>query len=289
MRHHCLPAPASIVRVNIPMASPSTPQSVHPVLVGTCGWSYKDWSSVFYPEDLPDIEFLGYYAERYPVVEVDSTFYHSPSRKLVQGWRDRTPDNFGFSLKVPQAITHEKILLNCAKEVDAFIASARVLEKKLKCCLLQFGYFNKKAFATLDPFLERLDPFLQEWPKDVPLAVEIRNKNWMVPAFLECLRKHNASWALIDQAWVPSPLSLLKKMDVFTGPIGYVRLLGDRAAVDALTSTLDHIVIDRQDQIDADAQAIRLLSERVPVLAFVNNHFAGYSPETIKLLLERLA
>jgi hypothetical protein len=64
-----------------------------------------------------------------------------------------------------------------------------------------------------------------------------------------------------------------------------VRLLGDREAVDALTPKLDHIVIDRSDQVAADAQAIAQLRQRVPVLAFVNNHFAGYAPETVRQLL----
>jgi hypothetical protein len=59
-------------------------------------------------------------------------------------------------------------------------------------------------------------------------------------------------------------------------------LLGDRPEVDKLTETLDHTVIDRGEQIRANAQAIRLLSQRAPVLAFVNNHFVGYAPDTIR-------
>jgi uncharacterized protein YecE (DUF72 family) len=74
---------------------------MYPVRIGTCGWSHQDWSGGFYPEGLAVGDFLSYYAERYPVVEVDSTFYRTPSRKMVGGWRDRTPDAFGFSLKVP--------------------------------------------------------------------------------------------------------------------------------------------------------------------------------------------
>src|SRR5437879_6153089 len=144
---------------------------MHSVRLGTCGWSYKDWSGVFYPEDVPQAEYLSFYATRYSIVEVDSTFYRTPSRKMVEGWRDRTPESFGFSLKVPQEITHEKVLLDCRKELNAFLTAARVLEGKLLCCLLQFGYFNQKVFRGLDAFLERLDPFLAGWPKDVHLAV----------------------------------------------------------------------------------------------------------------------
>jgi hypothetical protein len=87
---------------------------------------------------------------------------------------------------------------------------------------------------------------------------------------------------------MPSPLYLVQRFDAATGPFGNVRLLGDRKEVDRLTKKLDHIVIDRQDQIEADAEAIKLMAKRVPVLAFVNNHFAGYAPETVRELTERL-
>lgn len=257
---------------------------MHAIRLGTCGWSYEDWRVVFYPEGLKAGEFLSYYAERYPVVEVDSSYYRTPSRRTVEGWRDRTPEHFGFSLKVPQVITHEKVLRDCQEERDAFLAVARLLGTKLLACVLQFGYFNRTAFANLDAFLDRLNPFLETWPRDVPLAVEVRNKNWMTADLADSLRSHRAAWVLPDQAWMPAPLSVVEKLDAVTGPFAYVRLLGDRAEVDNRTSTLNRIVIDRAAQVEADATAIRRLSTRVPVLAFVNNHFAGYAPETLRQL-----
>jgi uncharacterized protein YecE (DUF72 family) len=261
---------------------------MHPIHLGTCGWSYKDWAGVFYPKGLAAGEFLTHYATQYPIVEVDSTFYRTPSPKMVAGWRDKTPAGFGFSLKVPQIITHEKLLADCRAELREFLEAARLLEDKLLCCCLQFGYFNKKTFASLDAFLERLNAFFSDWPAEVPVAVEIRNKNWMAEKFADCLRSHRAAWVLSDQAWMPSPLFVVQKLDAVTGPFAYIRLLGDRAEVDRLTKTLDHIVVDRQDQLHADAEAIRLLAKRVPVLAFVNNHFAGYAPETLRQLQEAL-
>jgi hypothetical protein len=83
---------------------------------------------------------------------------------------------------------------------------------------------------------------------------------------------------------MPSPLSVVERLDVVTGPFGYVRLLGGREAVGALTPTLDHIVIDCGAQVAEDARVIRVLRRRVPVVAFVNNHFAGYAPETVRQL-----
>ncbi len=262
---------------------------MHPIRVGTCGWSYKEWVGVFYPPGTPAGEFLTHYAQKFHVVEVDSTFYRPPSVAMAQGWRDKTPPGFGFSLKVPQVITHEKKLLDCKEDLTAFLTGARALEDKLLCCLLQFGYFNRTAFVSLPKFLERLEPFLDCWPRDIPLAIEVRNKNWLTEALADCLRRHNVIWALADQMWVPSPTALMQKMDVVTGPFAYVRLLGDREAVDRLTKTLDHTVVDRSDQLRADAQAIRRLADRVPVVTFVNNHFAGYAPDTIRDLEAELA
>jgi uncharacterized protein YecE (DUF72 family) len=160
---------------------------------------------------------------------------------------------------------------------------------KLLCCCLQFAYFNRSAFSSLGKFLERLDPFLADWPADVPVAVEVRNKNWLVPELFDCLRRHRAVHVLADQVWMPMPLSLVQKMDVVTGPFAYVRLLGDRQAVDALTKTLDHIVIDRGEEVRNDALAIAALADKVPVLAYVNNHFAGYGPGTAEELRSAIA
>jgi len=64
------------------------------VRIGTCGWSYKDWSGAFYPKGTDAGAYLSYYAERYPIVEVDSTFYGTPRPRMVANWRAKTPDDF---------------------------------------------------------------------------------------------------------------------------------------------------------------------------------------------------
>ena len=76
----------------------------------------------------------------------------------------------------------------------------------------------------------------------------------------------------------------MRRLDVVTGPFGYLRQLGDHEAVDALTPTLDHIVIDRGAQVAEDARAIQILRRRVPVVAFVNKRFAGYTPSPARHL-----
>ena len=104
----------------------------------------------------------------------------------------------------------------------------------------------------------------------MPVAVEVRNKTWMAPALGDCLRRHRAVWVPPDQAWMPSPMSVVQRLDVVTGPFAYVRPLGEREAVDALTPKLAHLVIDRGTQTGADARAIAQQRQWLPVLAFVN-------------------
>ena len=257
---------------------------MHPITIGTCGWSYKEWSGPFYPKGTQPGDFLRLYAERFPMVEVDSTFYGVPVPRTVEGWRDKTPAGFRFSLKVPQTITHEKVLKDCERERDEFLSVARLLGEKLFCCVLQFGFFGRKDFAGLGNFLDRLEGFLAAWPADVQLCVEVRNKTWMTAQLADVLRRHRAVWVLPDQKWMPTPAYVVGKLDVVTGPFAYVRVLGDRAAVDALTKKLDHIVIDRTDELRQTAEAIARLAKRVPVVTFVNNHYAGYAPETVRQL-----
>lgn len=252
-----------------------------PILIGCSGWSYDDWRGPFYPDGLPQGEYLEHYADRFPIVEVDSTFYRPPSPVMVRGWARRTPDDFSFVCKVPRAITHEKLLRDCDLEVEGFVGSILPLGSKLRGALLQLGYFNRAAFGTLDDFLGVLGPFLASWPMErVPLAVEIRNPRWMVEAFTDLLRRHGAALTLTEQQWMPHPAEIESRLDPVTGPFSMVRLLGDRQAIERVTTTWDKIVLDRSAELERTAGVIRRVAGRVPVHVFANNHYAGYSPAT---------
>src|SRR6266704_5609870 len=196
--------------------------------IGTSAFTAAGWPGTFYPEGLPDREYLSYYATRFNSVEVDSTFYRTPSKATVQGWDKKTPPGFIFAAKVPQVVTHEKVLVDCDAEFKEFVQTMDLLGDKLGPLLLQFGYFNKKAFLGVNDFLARLRPFLKKVPKGHKFAVEIRNKNWLVPQFVESLRERGVALALIDQSWTPRPSQWFEKLDPITADFTYVRWLGDR-------------------------------------------------------------
>ena len=83
---------------------------------------------------------------------------------------------------------------------------------------------------------------------------------------------------------MPTPRQVAERIDPVTGPLAFVRLLGDRQAIERVTSTWDRVVIDRSDELAETAGVLRELSARVPVYVFANNHYAGHSPETARQL-----
>ena len=85
------------------------------ILLGTSSFSAAGWEGSFYPKGLRSSDYLSYYAEHFHTVEVDSTFYACPSAQTVSNWASRTPESFIFSVKVPQVIAHEKVLMNCER------------------------------------------------------------------------------------------------------------------------------------------------------------------------------
>jgi uncharacterized protein YecE (DUF72 family) len=258
-----------------------------PLHLGTSAFTAAGWEGSFYPAGMQPRDFLSFYATKFDTVEVDSTFYRTPSASTVRGWYAKTPKNFIFALKVPQVITHEKRLEACDADCKEFLKVAGLLQEKLGPILFQFGYFNKGAFADLDSFLKRLLPFLDRLPKDRKFAVEIRNKNWLVPKFVDALRERGMALAVIDQSWMPRPPEWFSRFDPVTADFTYIRWLGDRKGIEQKTKTWDKIVVDRRrDLSDWAKLCVPIVRRGVTIFAYANNHYAGHGPATIAQFLE---
>ena len=177
-------------------------------------------------------DYLSYYATKFNTVEVDSTFYRTPSAATVNGWERKTPAGFLLAAKIPQLITHENVLQDCEEDLKRFLETMDLMGDKLGPLLFQFGYFNKSAFPSCKDFLARLAPFLKKLPKGYRFALEIRNKQWLTAEFFDLLREHRVAYALIDQAWMPRPSEIFEKFDPITADFTYIRLLGDRKGIE---------------------------------------------------------
>jgi len=252
--------------------------------IGTSAFTASGWEGSFYPPGMKPADYLSFYATRFNSVEVDSTFYRTPSKATVQGWDKKTPQGFVFAAKVPQLVTHEKVLVDCEAEFKGFVQTMDSLGDKLGPLLLQFGYFNKKAFVGVNDFLARLKPFLKKLPKDHKFAVEIRNKNWLVPQFVETLRERGVALALIDQSWMPRPAQWFEKFDPITADFTYVRWLGDRKGIEAQTKVWDKVIVDRRAELSEWAEILGKVHKRkIQIFAYANNHYAGFGPMTVEM------
>ncbi|HJR59601.1 MAG TPA: DUF72 domain-containing protein [Vicinamibacterales bacterium] len=168
------------------------------VLVGTSGYNYPEWRGTFYPEKFSTDKMLAFYAERFPTVEINYTFYRMPTEKLLQGWSDGTPERFTFTLKAPRRITHDARLQRCADTLQAFCRAAQTLGPKLGVLLFQLPPNFKKEAAVLRTFLELL-------PEGTRAAFEFRHPSWLDAEVFGALRSRNVALCIADSEKMSTP------------------------------------------------------------------------------------
>ncbi len=255
--------------------------------IGASSWSAPSWEGVFYPRGALPADYLPHYASEFDTVEVDATFYRIPSARMADAWRERTPPGFLFAAKVPQAVTHEKMLEGCGGEMAEFLEVMGRLGEKLGPLLFQFRYFKKTEFPEADPFIDRLERFLPTLPGGIRFAVEVRNKHFVVPRLLDLLRKHGVALALIDHPWFYRIDQLAGREGILTADFVYLRWLGDRHKIEEQTKSWDRVIVDRSREMGLWIPAIRkMLEENRTVYGYFNNHYAGYAVGSIRFFWE---
>jgi uncharacterized protein YecE (DUF72 family) len=232
--------------------------------LGTMGFSYKDWSGVFYPDGLAPRDYLAYYSQFFDTVELDSTFYGTPHPEYVARWASLTPPNFVFCAKTPKQITHEMRLVDTRDEMDHFVDTMRLLGDKLAVVLIQlppdmtFEYIHKLAL------------FLRDLPPGARYAVEFRHASWHATATGQLLQNHRVAWVSTDYIHLPRRVYA-------TTDFLYIRWIGRHGQYE----TKDYERIDPTPWLEewlADIQS-RLDSVHT-CYGYFNNDYAGHSPAT---------
>jgi uncharacterized protein YecE (DUF72 family) len=179
---------------------------------GTSGWSYASWKPAFYPAKLPSAKFLQYYGTRLNTVEINYTFRHYVSEKMLSNWIAATPADFKFSLKAHQNITHVKKLRDAAEYTRGFLSSLQPIAEagKLGMVLFQLPPFLKADAALLEEFLSAL-------PKSACFAFEFRHASWFTDQTFDALRNHNAALCVAESEKLETP-------DVVTANFCYYRM-----------------------------------------------------------------
>jgi uncharacterized protein YecE (DUF72 family) len=185
--------------------------------IGTSGWSYKGWASIFYPPDLPAREQLPYLSKHFPTVELNSSFYRLPAKSSFENWRQITPSGFKFSVKVPRTITHLKRLDDIESNWKVLVERAAVLGDKLAGYLLQFPPSLKAG----EEMFGRIEKFMHIMRPDVRVAFELRHPTWFEGPQLEFFERNRICLVQADSSRYPHT-----PPDFSPGSWAYLRLHG---------------------------------------------------------------
>jgi len=177
--------------------------------IGTSGFQYSEWKGTFYPEDLPAAKMLPFYADRFSTTEINYTFHRIPAPKTIENWNQLTPDNFRFSLKAPQKITHWSKLRDCADTLEYFCKVASGLGERLGPVLFQLPPNFKKDADVLSSFLRELP--------STRAAFEFRHESWFNDEIYELLKSRNIALCIADTETIETPKTI-------TANYGYLRL-----------------------------------------------------------------
>jgi len=184
------------------------------VYIGCAKWNKTDLKG-FYPKGTKDE--LEYYAKQFNSIELNATYYNTPSKDQIVKWKEKTTPNFKFFPKITQSISHYSRLLNTDEKVMAFTDAVAMLEEKLGMIFLQMHEnFKPKDF-------DRLAHFLQTFPKGFPLAVEVRNEEWFADQtifnnYCQLLEQTNKTNIIVDTAGRRDMLHMR-----LTSPVAFVR------------------------------------------------------------------
>lgn len=264
------------------------PDPAHPpdpaarILVGTSGYSFRDWVGPFYPPGTKSSDFLRHYALHFPVVEVNATYYAIPEPAVTARIAAKTPPGFRFIVKLNQSMTHEgNMSPGLYRQFTEAIAPLREA-RPMDGLLAQFPWAFRRT-AENETLLRRM----RERLAGENLFVEFRHDSWATPDLAACLEDIGLGYCSVDE---PALDGLMPPIGLRTGQDAYVRFHGRNAR-----TWWGRGEGDRYDYDYAEAE-LREWLERIRGLAeqarrtylFFNNCHAGQAARNAKLMQELL-
>ncbi|MFQ6093050.1 MAG: DUF72 domain-containing protein [bacterium] len=240
------------------------------VLIGTSGFSYRHWADdVFYPSDIPQRQWLEYYSEHFPTVELNVSFYRLPTEKTFKGWLLKTPEDFTFALKGSRFITHVKKLTDCQEPLHIFFERVKILRGRCEVVLWQLPPGFKVDIERLRSFVRMLRKF-----RKVRHAFEFRNRTWFCDEVYSILGEQGhtvcgADWPGL-KVEPPEDFSFI-----------YIRRHGPGRLSGSSYS---------DEQLKTEAKKIRKwLGKKERVYVYFNNDFGGYAVRNAKALMDMVS
>lgn len=294
------------------------PEDYQPYLrIGTCSWKFDSWKGLFYDPAKnygPD-DYLVDYARHLNSVEIDQWFWslfpggiRLPDIATVKSYADGVPDDFTFTVKAPNSLTLTHFYTRQSKKyaeysgqvnqhfldnelLERFLERLTLMESRLGPIMFQFEYLNKKKMPSKEIFFDRFQEFISRAPKGYQYAVEIRNPNYLSPAFFKFLKQNDLGYVYLEGYYMPLIGEVFTKFQPATADFCIIRLHGgDRMEIESATGGLwSRVVSPKPKGLKAAAQIVRM-NRRRKILTYVNlnNHFEGSAPLTAERFVKAL-
>jgi uncharacterized protein YecE (DUF72 family) len=286
------------------------------VFIGTSSWKYEGWLDQIYTRAryLSRGRFsrrafedrcLAEYAETFPIVCGDFSFYQFPPAEYWGKLFDSAPGSLRYAFKVPEEITvkafptHPRYgaragvdnpgFLQLTMLDGMFLEPLRPYRDRVAVLVIEFGTFPKGCYEHVTDFIAELDPFLARLPEDFRFAVEVRNPEFLGPEYFACLRRNGVAHVLNGWARMPELHDQMALPDVFTADFTVVRALLRRGRPYDQAVAQFSPYREVQDPNPEARGAIREIIARAeernqPAYIFVNNRLEGNAPQTIEAI-----
>ena len=279
--------------------------------IGTCSWKYDSWRGIVY-SNAKGNNYLREYSQHFSTVEVDQWFWSLfdgdkvvlPKPKVVKEYADSVPEDFIFSIKVPNSITlthHYKKEKSDSLQVNPHFLSIGVMKRFLELLdplggrigplNFQFEYLNKQKMGGAGEFVEKFGEFAAQLPAGFKYCVEIRNPNYLTNKYFDFLAVTGLHHVFLHGYYMPSIFDVYKQFKEKIQSLTVIRLHGgNRKEIEEQTGNdWSEIVAPKDGDLQSLATMLADLRTRnIETFLYVNNHFEGSAPRTISRISELL-
>ena len=293
------------------------------VFLGTSSWKYAGWRGMLYDESryiwrgkVAESRFekncLSEYAEVFKTVCVDAAYYTFPSEKYLGGLATQVPSDFRFGLKVTDEITVRRFpnlprfgiragkanenFLNADLFSRAFLKPCESIRSNIGVLMFEFSRFYPSDYEHGRDFVADIDRFLGDLPKGWPYAIEMRNRQWLVPEYFACLAKHGVTHVFNSWEAMPSVSEQIELPGSVTNPVMLAArfLLKPGRKYEEAVKTFQPYNETKEVNVEARKAIAKLIKlalaatggNLVRALIFINNRLEGNALNTIAEVLE---
>ncbi|KUG26541.1 hypothetical protein ASZ90_003619 [hydrocarbon metagenome] len=279
--------------------------------IGTCSWKYDSWKGLVYP-DVPNINYLKEYSEKYNTVEIDQWFWSLyGERKIslpkfhdVESYSQSVPNDFMFTIKIPNCITlthyykkskNEPLKKNpffLSEELTTeFLKTLEPMKSNLGPLMFQFEYLNRDKMPSQQDFQIQFGNYAEKLDENYLWGVEIRNPNYINKPYFEFLNEFKLIPVFLQGYFMPSIFEIIEKHIELLPSTIVIRLHGsDRKGIEEKSSgNWDEIIEPKDEEIYKLTGLIqKLQSKEIDIYINVNNHYEGSAPLTIERINKTL-